>query len=86
MMDAASNTDKAVFLIVATKSLDVAKQPRLHSELHSASNYGRDDLADEHGTVRDHHVVIRKTYILLYCAFSCFFMLLVLFEGKKVTL
>src|SRR6266404_5796816 len=29
---------------------------------------------------------IRKTYILLYCAFSCFFVLLVLFEGKKVTL
>jgi len=29
---------------------------------------------------------IRKTYILLYRAFSCFFMLLVLFEGKKVTL
>jgi len=29
---------------------------------------------------------IRKTYILLYHAFSCFFVLLVLFEGKKVTL
>jgi len=29
---------------------------------------------------------IRKTYILLYCAFSCFFVLFVLFEGKKVTL
>jgi len=32
----------------------------------------------------EHH--IRKTYILLYRAFSCFFVLLVLFEGKKVTL
>ncbi len=33
-----------------------------------------------------HDDYIRKTYILLYHAFSCFFVLLVLFEGKKVTL
>src|SRR6266404_6371346 len=32
------------------------------------------------------HTCIRKTYILLYCAFSCFFVLFVLFEGKKVTM
>ncbi len=37
----------------------------------------------------NHQIVaqaIRTTYILLYCAFSCFFVLFVLFEGKKVTL
>jgi len=27
--------------------------------LHGAGNYSRDDLADEHGTVRDHHVVAK---------------------------
>ncbi len=69
----------------AILTLDRCRQTKLRSETELVmSTTGGTMITLVHQLERENY--IRKTYILLYCALSCFFVLLVLFEGKKVTL
>jgi len=44
-------------LIRRAEALNIGEHPRLHAELHGASNDGSDDLTEEHRAMRDLHVV-----------------------------
>lgn len=49
--------NKAVFLTWGAEVLNVGEHPGLHTELHSASNDSGDNLAEEHRTMCDLHVM-----------------------------
>ncbi len=44
-------------MIGGAKTFNVGEHPRLNAELHGASDYGSDDLTEEHGAMCDLHVV-----------------------------
>ena len=49
--------NEAVFLLWAAEVLDVGEHPRLHAELHGASNNSSDNLAEEHRAMCELHVM-----------------------------
>jgi len=55
--DLGARADESVFLIRGAEVLDIGEHPGLDTQLDGTSNYCRDDLAPEHGSGRDLHVM-----------------------------
>ena len=50
---------EVVFLMRTANVFDMGEHPCLNTKLHSASNDGSEDLAEEHRIVRDLHVMTK---------------------------